>query len=75
MLAGTCLLLPKCSLVWKKQNLVLLKIYSYEAGVTLLTKMEPLEKNGQVKFKHEHDLISHTVGQTWHADTAILHLQ
>lgn len=64
-----------CS-VEKTQNPVLLQIYSYKAGVTLLTKTEPLaKKNGQVKFKHEHDLTSHTVGKTWDAETAILHFQ
>lgn len=61
--------------MWKKQNPVLLKIYSYDTGAALLTKMEPLAKNVQVKFKHEHDLTSQTVGQTWDTETAILHFQ
>lgn len=60
MLAGTCLLLPKRSLERKNQNLVLLKIYNYEPGVTLLTKTEPLAKNAQVKFKHQHYLVYRT---------------
>lgn len=45
--------------MWKNQNPVSLKIYSYEAGVTLLVKMQHLAEIGQVKFKHEHDVASH----------------
>lgn len=74
MLARTCLLLPKCS-SGKKQNPVLLKIYSYEDGVTLWTRMQLFGKNGWVKFKHERDLTSCSVEQTWVAETTIKHFQ
>lgn len=75
MLAGTCLLLPKCSLVWEKQKPVLLKIHSYEDGVTLWTRMQPFGKNGGVKFKRERDLTSCSVEHTWVTETTILHFQ